>query len=261
MPGLRPCSRRTDRAAWRLATLVLLAAATGCAIPAEPERHGDGWEFGVSTLYWAVGIEGDVSASDGGGSTDASLADPLAFQTGAILEAEVERGPWSGRFEGLYVEYEGGTDELGPLTTRVGIDAGLAKLTLARRVDTGQPAVDLRVYAGARYAHLDTGLDVRAGVDRGVDKDWVDPLLGLRARAAVHPAIDIELACDIGGFGVASDLVWNLQARVDWKPYPAFHVFAGYNILDYDFDESPGSATIRYDLRLTGPILGVTVRF
>lgn len=60
---------------------------------------------------------------------------------------------------------------------------------------------------------------------------------------------------------MASDLVWSLSTRIDWNPYPGFGVFAGYHILDYDFDETAGSDTIRYDLRLSGPLLGVAVRF
>ena len=38
------------------------------------------------------------------------------------MNGEVDWGTWAMLFEGLYVEFDGQTRELGPLTTRVGID-------------------------------------------------------------------------------------------------------------------------------------------
>ena len=80
------------------------------------------------------------------------------------------------------------------------------------------------------------------------------------AGSGIGRATSVLFAAE-GAKGVASDLVWSLSARVDWNPYPFLGVFAGYSVLDYDFDEASGSDTIRYDVRLSGPLLGLVVRF
>jgi len=249
----------------RSASLVLLIAGTvGCATSSHP-ANDVGWNYELATLYWAVGLEGDVAVGDGGGSSSASLDDPLGFEKGAILHGEMERDSWSLIADGLYVDYAGSTGNLGPLTTQVGIEAAIVKLAVERTVASWSASsttgrIDLSAYAGARYVHLEVELDVQASGRRAAREDWVDPFVGLRVQIPMGQHFGLELSGDVGGFGVGSDLVWDLSTRIDWNPYPGFGVFVGYKILEYDFDEG-SSDTIRYDVRLSGPLLGLAWRF
>ena len=252
----------TDRMT-RLHLLPLLLLGLGACASAPETEMDSAWNVELSPYVWVASVEGEVSA--GGSSPTVSLDDPLGLEKGAILHGELGHGDWALIADGLYVDYGGRTRELGPLTTTVGIQAGIGKLSLARRLLRSQlgedGTLDVQLLAGARYAHVELDLDRQGGGAWMGDEDWVDPLVGVRAKAWLWGGLGLELGSDIGGFGVASDLVWSLYLRADWRVSRGFGIFAGYNLLDYDFDEGPDSDTLRYDLRLSGPVLGVAFRF
>ena len=59
--------------------------------------------------------------------------------------------------------------------------------------------------AGFRY--VDVNLDIRLdpGPDTRGNKDWVDPIVGLRATFHPLDKWTIRVRGDVGGFGLASD--------------------------------------------------------
>ena len=63
---------------------------------------------------------------------------------------------------------------------------------------------------------------------------------------------------DVGGFGVGSDFAWNAQALVDYRLSSYARVFLGYRALDFDFADGSGSDRVEYDLRLWGPLIGIS---
>ena len=49
-------------------------------------------------------------------------------------------------------------------------------------------------------------------VARSGTLEWVDPFVGLRVRHELAPGKELQFLGDIGGFGVGSDLTWQLFA-------------------------------------------------
>jgi hypothetical protein len=224
---------RVRESALLLAGLLSVGA---CAAPREmePTRGQDeDWHSTLAPLLWVATLSGDALAGDGDGSS-AELDEPLGLDSGVMATVEVGRGVWSVFLEGLYVDFAGSTRDLGGLTTEVGLQAALGALCTARHLgtwslhDVEARTLALDGYAGARLA-------------------WVD--------------LDVEtagLGGDSAGFGLASDLVWQAAARLTWRPWEGASLFAGYRLLDYDFAEGSGE-TLRFDVRLAGPFLGLAL--
>jgi hypothetical protein len=68
---------------------------------------------------------------------------------------------------------------------------------------------------------------------------------------------------DFGGFGIgsASDLTWNLWTVVDYRLTERFSLKLGYRIYDLDYSRGSGRNEFGFDGQMTGPVLGLTVRF
>ncbi len=69
---------------------------------------------------------------------------------------------------------------------------------------------------------------------------------------------------DIGGFGVGSDLTWNVAGLLLYD-FDLFgmdaSVATGYRALYQDFEDGSGANKFAYDVTTQGPILGMVIRF
>jgi hypothetical protein len=244
-----------------------LLGTCACVAPGgmEPNRGQDEeWHSTVAPVLWVATISGNALAGDGDGSS-AELDEPLGLDSGFMSTAEVGRGVWSVFLEGLYVDYAGSTRDLGGLTTEIGLQAALGALCAARHLGTWS-LLDVRARtltldgnAGARFAWVDLDIETAGLGGDNAHKDWLDPIVGLRTELAWSEELEASLAGDIGGFGLASDQVWQAAARLIWRPWEGASLFAGYRLLDYDFAEESGVETLRFDVRSAGPFLGLAL--
>ena len=149
---------------------------------------------------------------------------------------------------------------------------------VARWAGTGSAtAVDL--LAGARYwnQELDLSLAVDASVDlgrlglersgslavaRSGTLDWVDPFVGFRVRHEFAPGSELQFLGDIGGFGVGSDLTWQLFAGYGFDFWQSnLHGVIGYRALAVDYTNDSSANRNNLDLILHGPVVGLSFRW
>lgn len=107
--------------------------------------------------------------------------------------------------------------------------------------------------ASAINKQLVSGLPVSASAD----KDWVDPIVGLRAQWNFHEKWFLAAKSDIGGFGVSSDLTWTVQGSVGYAFSERISAELGYRHMDTDYED--GAFT--YDVAETGIYTGLNIRF
>ena len=82
-------------------------------------------------------------------------------------------------------------------------------------------------------------------------------ILGLRfARAGERWSFHAR--ADVGGFGLGSDFAWNASTEVGYRVATWARLFLGYRALDFDFADGSGSDRVEYDVRLWGPLVGVS---
>jgi hypothetical protein len=116
---------------------------------------------------------------------------------------------------------------------------------------------------GGRINYLQTKFDVRrnvfpAGTQQFEDdysKTWFDPVLITRLSADIKDKWLFQFRGDIGGFGVGSDLTWQLQAYAGYRFTKVFQITAGYRILstDYKYGENPKKFT--FNTNEFGPVI------
>ena len=91
-------------------------------------------------------------------------------------------------------------------------------------------------------------------------ESWVDPLVGSRFGIDLSDRWSLTAEANVGGFGVGSDLAWNVQAFLGYQT-SLFGVpttlAAGYRALHQDYDHND----FKWDVTMHGPALGAVLRF
>jgi hypothetical protein len=119
--------------------------------------------------------------------------------------------------------------------------------------------------AGARLNNIQTDIDVRRyvigpgnpteEVSESASKTWVDPIIITRLSADIKDKWLFQLRGDVGGFGVGSDLAWQVQAYAGFRFTKLFQLTAGYRILSIDYDKGEDSERFTYNVDTFGPVI------
>ncbi len=110
---------------------------------------------------------------------------------------------------------------------------------------------------GASAAAINQQLTDRLPTRASADKNWVDPIIGVRAQWNLNEKWFLAGKSDVGGFEVGSDLAWAVQGTVGYNFTENVSAELGYRYLDTDY--SDGNFT--YDLAEHGLFMGVNVKF
>ena len=120
------------------------------------------------------------------------------------------------------------------------------------------------VLAGTRYWDLDSelrfddGLGFLGGRKISNDESWIDPALGVKGRTPLgNSRFYVEGGAGVGGFGVGSDLFYELNGAVGYQWNKAIGTALGYRMFDVDY-ENDGYV---YDAKQQGWQLGLTWAF
>lgn len=132
--------------------------------------------------------------------------------------------------------------------------------------------ISMDAIGGLRYWRLETNVNADIELSLGdlsrsgslsleASKDWVDPFVGLRTQIDITEALFLNLRGDVGGFGlgsgVSSEFSWKAQAGLSYNVTPRFSTYAGYQILDVDYEDGG----FGFDMQFSGPVLGFGYAF
>jgi opacity protein-like surface antigen len=141
----------------------------------------------------------------------------------------------------------------------------LYQLTAGYRVLDERTKVD--VLGAARYTQLDTALSLAVTTgspllpdgSRSVNarESWWDPVIGVRVLVPIAEAWTLVGYADIGGFGVGSDLTYQLLAGVNWQFAKSATAKAGYRYIYQDYKNNG----FVWDMTASGFYLGAGFRF
>ncbi|MEX2519822.1 MAG: hypothetical protein WD969_10875 [Paracoccaceae bacterium] len=211
-------------------------------------------------------VDTEVTGS-GGDSAESSVTpgdimDSLEF--GFMAAGESRFGKFSFLYDAIYTD-------LGESGTLGGPFAGTAKVDVKMLLATAalgyvlheENGTLLQGYGGIRVVDVrtDVGLvgggPVGAAFDARFDKTWVDPMIGLRGRVEINDKVSLGGFASIGGFGVGSDLSFDIFGGVEYAFSERFSANAGFRYMSFDYDA--GNADL--DLKMYGPVFGITMRF
>lgn len=244
----------------RPTTLALAAAAlvaSASPIGAQTSATEERWRFTISPYLLVPNMSGTTGIGDLTAQVDAGPDDIFSrLQFGAMLLVEAHNGTWGLALDGIYMDLEQ-SGAAGPLAATVGMQQGAIELTGFRRL-TGWA----ELLAGGRWNSLAAaiateGIQARS---RSVDEDWIDPFIGARLRAPGTGKWTLEFRGDIGGFGVGSDLAWQVYPKVGYRFSNLFELQAAYRVIGMDYTGG-GDPAFVYDMRTFGPELGLAFHF
>jgi hypothetical protein len=255
-----------------VAAAALFAAGVGApAMAADLVPPPDGtvseWEFAVAAYLWAAGLDGDVAAFGAPAvEVDASFSDILdVLKFGAMGAAEIRNDRFGFFSELIYTKIGD------KASTPFGVIADSVGLTNETLIVTGMleyrvlddAAASLDVMAGARIFAVSNEIDINDAVpppgDLSVSDDeaWVDPMIGVKGRAALSESFYLTAWGMIGGFGVSSDLGWDAFAGLGYEFNDRFSMVGGYRALGVDYTNDE----FVFDVVQHGPIFGGVYRF
>jgi hypothetical protein len=127
----------------------------------------------------------------------------------------------------------------------------------------------LEIGAGGRLNYLQTGVDVRINafpigteeVTGDKSKTWYDPILIARLTADIKDKWLFQFRGDVGGFGIGSDLTWQLQGYAGYRFTKVFQLSAGYRILSTDFNYGEDRKQFIFDVNEFGPVIRIGFNF
>jgi hypothetical protein len=244
----------------------VLAASTSAAVtargqgqePAQGATHElaerDRWKFTLSPYLWCTGLQGTSRIGPTKTKIDMDFGDVLEnLKLGTMLDMRLDRGRWAIHSNVLWADLEA---DVGSGRVQAEVECNLVIVELDGQY---QLTDHLRLIGGARYYYL--GLDIdgkgRLGVSASGDEDWIDPIGGLAFTYPLSERWSFGARGDVGGFGVGSDLSWQVWGLFDYRFNESSSLVFGWRHLDWDYD----GGRFKLDAHMSGPVIGARFRF
>lgn len=246
----------------RILFVALSLLALGLSLPAQepaPRPSDSEWQFTLVPFLWAAGLDGTLGIGalpevdvDSGFS---DLLENLDFAASAYFTAR--RGEMFWLSEVYYTALDV-KETVGASDVTIGSD--LYWLTLAGGVSIEQgPRRSTDLFGGLRYVGVNQDASSTGGVvaKASNDESWIDPIVGFQVRTGLDQALRCGLLADVGGFGIGSDLTWEVLPSVSWHFDDTWALEVGYRWLDMDYEDSD----FLYDVHQAGWIFGLSFAF
>ena len=223
-----------------------------------------GWTFEFTPYLWATGLQGDIDVGPTAPlvSVDAGFDDIIKHTKFAFM----------GRFEARYDKW-GLISDIAYLSVKVSgagplgfVDGALKSKTLFGTFVGSYRLVEQQSFwldglAGARAWWLSNTLDITApgptALSATRDQNWIDPIVGLRARAYVRPDLYLEFYGDACGLGVGAKSDWQVAGLLGYQYSRSVSLFGGYRYLAVNYSRD----NFLFDVNMSGPVFGATFRF
>jgi hypothetical protein len=186
------------------------------------------------------------------------------LQMGAMLFLEARNDKWAFSSDLLYMDLAA---DIGTGALIAGGEVGVSQLgwelAALRRL---APWFELGL--GLTYNKIDADVDfdfngpfVPYSTSAGLTEEWIDPTMVARATLPFGERWFFQARANLGGFGVGSDLMWQLQADVGYRPSDKWRFTFGYRVIDIDYDHGSGRDRFVYDMQTFGPVLRLGYSF
>ncbi|MGC1449889.1 MAG: hypothetical protein WA830_07625 [Candidatus Sulfotelmatobacter sp.] len=233
-----------------------------------PNAPPSDWHVDWIPFYlWFTGLSGNVGANGYVVPVSVSFSQVIQqLNIGWMTDLDVRRKR-IGLFTDLIfmsLSSDQKTTPVGPGPTYLGFQANAKQLIVdpelyVRLVDKDRGSID--AIGGGRFWDLNNSLDLfppsGTTITAGQTQTWVDPVLGARARLNANKGIFFNLKGDAGGFGVGSQLTYQIYAGMGKEFKKKYSVLLGYRYLYVDYK----SGGFLYDVHMSGLQAGFNIRF
>jgi hypothetical protein len=238
----------------RLALVLGLLASASRGLAAQATAEPEGWRITFTPYVWMSGFKGTVGVGSNISEVDVSFTEGAEdFEFGFAGLLEIRRHPWVLRTDFFYVSLSDEQATSAGNTLTVGQDELMLHPEVGYTL-LARPWGGVDGLIGARYWNL--GVDL-SGPSQGVsaDRNWVDGTVGANFHYQPGEKWRFVAKADLGAGG--SDLTWQLYGGAGYNLGRCCALVAAWRHLDVDYDKD----AFLYDVQLSGPTVGVTLRF
>jgi opacity protein-like surface antigen len=232
----------------------VMAVGAAIALPVLAQQD-EATVWSVTPYLWAFGLDGDVGVGGRTAEVSADFGDVVDnMDMGFAIMGDVRRGAWGLHGDFTYLDLSTAVYAAG-LKATVEQTAILGELDATYVVKKTEDSM-IEVLAGGRINDQELTIGLSGIGEETRDKSWVDPVIGLRGQVKASGKFSLGGRADIGGFGVASDLTWQLLGYGAYAITENLDLSLGYRYLATDYED--GGFT--YDAATHGFILGLTIK-
>lgn len=217
------------------------------------------WEFRLSPYGWLAGFKGDVAGVPGSPPAYVDISPSDALDDSEIALMGMFEGKKNGKgflIDFMYSDSKSEDAVAGTVTLTSGTKTTVVSGAYLHELYNQEQTV-LDAIFGIRYWNIDSHLSL-IGAGAGHTESWVDPLIGIKGRTALGDTdFYISGGVSMGGFGVNSELFYDLNANLGYQWSDSIGTTIGCRLYDLDYDNDG----FVYDVRQEGLILGLTWSF
>ena len=187
------------------------------------------------------------------------------FKMGAILYFEMAKDKWAFSSDLVYMNLDQDVETGAVINSgNVNLKQFSWELAALRKL---LPCLDAGI--GGRYNGIKTSMDLqtkelRNGTtanSKSMDQSWFDPIIIARIKSTPGKKLIYQFRGDIGGFGIGSELAWQLQAYAGYRFSKLFQATAGYKTISADYEKGSGEDRFLYDVDTFGPVIRLGFNF
>lgn len=292
---MRPLGRSTRltriSAARILTSLLVLVvsssalAESGLDASVQPEeaqpRSEHGWTFELIPYFWIPANTTTVSIGGESTKTCTSIRDGLSLFAdgdagGGMVHVGAQKGDlsfWADLvFNSMNKVVEGQLVDLRIKNLSYFLEYGARYRLLNHPTSFASHApITLSLLAGARWTRMTNEIDFIEIRSFKSITEFMDPLVGGNASVPLFDfgstgLLSVGFRGDIGGFGVGSDLSWNLLGGLRWTtPWSALSAnmigYLGYKAYYTRFSSTENGVVTTAAMQYNGPLIGVGFQF
>lgn len=244
---------------WSISTMVFFVT---MACNGQDSTHTvGGWGFLLEPYLMLPNMKGTIGVGTlPDGEVDAAVGDIFdRLQAGFMLYAEAHNGSWAFSSDLLYMKLKQ--------------DAVPDKAIKSGSVTVSETAWELAglhtIYPwleggiAGRLLSIDVDMAVvrnqvggnTTGEEEHITQTWLDPLLVVRMHLPNSGKWLLHLRGDVGGFGIGSDITWQIQAYGGYRFSELFQITAGYRVLGINYETGTEKDRFKYDIDTFGPVV------
>ncbi|MCI4442224.1 MAG: hypothetical protein JHC39_01855 [Lentimicrobium sp.] len=179
------------------------------------------------------------------------------LKMGAMLYAEASNDKWAIGSDLIYMSLAQG---IKPGSTYISGEVTAKQFAWEvsglRKVNTW-----LELGVGGILNSVNSGVNIQLALSGGpvvfknkeMTKTWFDPMLIARIKSKAGEKFVYQFRGEIGGFGIGSDLAWQMQAVAGYQFSKLFSITGGYRIISLDYKTGSGQDYFHYNIDTSGP--------
>jgi hypothetical protein len=243
-----------------LVIVLLILLTISCSAQDSTKIH-DSWGLLLEPYLMFPNMKGVLGVGTlPDGEVDAAVGDIFdRLQSGFMLYAEADNGTWAFSSDLLYMKLK---QDAEPSTA---ISSGSASVAETAWELAGLHTILTWLEGGiaARLLSIDADMTVvrnqiggnTTGEEEHITQTWVDPLLVVRMHLPNSGQWLVQIRGDFGGFGIGSDMTWQIQVYGGYRFTELFQVTAGYRVLGINYEMGTDKDRFKYDINTFGPVM------